>query len=79
MRFAKIVEVDGEQVLFYLEPDADEDDKEKLNQIVRIDGMCINTALCGMSYKAADAAFAKIDDACARRLLKVARSMIKGA
>jgi hypothetical protein len=75
MNFAKIVEVDGEQVLFYLEPDKDEDEREMLNQIVRVDGLCINVALGGFTYERADAAFAGIDETYARKVLKMARDV----
>lgn len=47
--FAKIVVVDGVQVLFYTEPDPEDDEKTKLNQITQVDGLVANIACGGIA------------------------------
>lgn len=78
-KFAKIFEVDGEQVLFYVEPDtqSEYDDRDRIHQIVRIDGVCADIALGGMTYEDADKAFAKFDQDYARTILKSVRDLLK--
>lgn len=78
IKFAKLFDVDGEQVLFYLEPDHDSDGCDKLHQIVRVDGMYIDMALGGISYENADKAFAKVDAEFARQTLNTARDLLSG-
>ena len=73
MKFAKIVEVDGEQVLFYIEPDDEADGKEKLHQICRVDGLCGDIALGGLSYESADEALSKIGEKEARLVISTIR------
>ena len=72
--FAKIIEVEGEQVLFYLQPD---DDCEKLHQIVRVDGVCADVAISGLTYENADKSFADLDETAALRVLNVVRDLMR--
>lgn len=76
MEFAKIIVVDGQQVLFYLSPDNEKDDCETLNQCVRIDGVFANVAISGFSYANADRAFAKADETIARVVLGTVRNLL---
>lgn len=79
MQFAKLFEIDNEQVLFYREPDHDaEDDREKLHQVVYIDGVCIDMAVGGMTYELGDTAFDKVDQDYARQILANARKLLSG-
>ncbi len=78
--FAKLFEVDGEQVLFFREPDTDNeaDDREILHQVVNIDGVCADIKLCGMTYANVDKAFDMLDEHSARGVLKTVRDILAG-
>jgi hypothetical protein len=78
LKFARIVEVDGEQVLFYIEPDHEskKEGREKLHQIIRINGICADVALGGMTPEAADKALAKCDEPVARGVIEMVRKAL---
>ena len=79
MKFAKIFQVDGEQVLFYLSPDysdKDNDNFETMHQIVRIDEVFIDIGISRLSVEKADEAFEKVDETHARMVLGAAREML---
>ena len=67
--FAKIIKVDGYQVLFYLEPDNEEGSREKLHQIVRKGGLCVDATVYSLTHKEADKLFEGIDESSAKMLL----------
>jgi hypothetical protein len=73
-KFAEIVEVDGEQVLFYTEPDED-DDFGKLHQIVQIEGTCMDAA-ASIPIDKLDEVFEKIDETFAAKFLVAARDLL---
>lgn len=76
-KFAKIIEVDGEQVLFYIEPNNDQDPPcETLHQIVRIDGVCADIKMDGMTYAQADKAFNGIGEEAALVVLNCVRGLL---
>jgi len=79
MKFAKIIECQGEQVLFFLEPDEEADEREMLHQVVRIDGMCIDVKVGGLTYDKADKVFADLNEDSAELVLKAVRDMIGAA
>jgi hypothetical protein len=74
--FAKIVEVDGRQVLFYIESDTVYDGKAKVNQIVRVDGLEINAALHGLTYEQADEILAERNEDSARAVVAFAQQIL---
>lgn len=81
-RFAKLFEVDGEQVLFYLEPDAEGkptpecDDFYKVNQVTHFDGIYANVAVAGMPYENAENMLSKTDEAYANAHLQMVRNLL---
>lgn len=74
--FAKLFEVEGEQVLFFLEPDSENDGCECIHQIVRISGLYIDMKAAGIRATSVDASFAKIDEKYARSTLATARKLL---
>ena len=82
--FAKIVLVDGSQVLFFIENDIEAEEKTgqskaKLNQHVRYRGIEANVALGGMTYELADKALANADEEYARKVFDTVRNLVDGA
>lgn len=71
-KFAKIVEVGGRQVLFYIDRDADapDDDRLRLHQIVHMNGIEADVALGGIRPLGSnDDLLAKCDEVRARKLI----------
>lgn len=73
--FAKIVVVDGQQVLFYTEPDPEHDDKTKLNQIVQMDGYTANIAVGGISDDSG--LIERLGEEDAKRVLKAVKDLME--
>ena len=48
--FAKIVKVNGQQVLFYIDSDPIYDGKARLNQMIRTEGLEVNLAISGLTF-----------------------------
>lgn len=69
--FAKIVVIDGEQVLFYTEPDPEDETATKLNQMVQVDGLIANVAVGGI--KNADGLIERIGYDAARKVMQIVR------
>lgn len=79
--FAKLFEVEGEQVLFFREPDNDgdfPDDREMIHQMVNIGGVFADVKLCGFTIENSDKAWAKIDQEAADNLVKSVRGLLAG-
>lgn len=72
--FAKIIVVDGEQVLFYTEPDPEDETKTKLHQIAQPDGLVADVALGGI--KDDTGLLDRIGDAEARSVLQIIRQFV---
>lgn len=80
IRFANIIELEGEQVLFYVEPDHDheEDDRFVLHQIVSVCGVVADVKLGGLTEENADKALANTDEKMASHVLKTIRDLMEG-
>lgn len=72
--FAKIVVVDGEQVLFYTEPDSEDETKTKLHQIAQPDGLVADIALGGIADDTG--LIDRIGETEARNVLKIIREFM---
>ncbi len=75
--FAKIVEVEGEQVLFYTEPSSRHDDRMKLHQIVELGDIQADVVVDGLTEEAAEIALGGAEEA-APRLRKIVQKMLDG-
>jgi len=73
-QFAKLFEVDGEQVLLCRTQDDeyDQDERECAHQMTLVDGLEVNIAVGGMTYEASDKFFDSFDEAAARRFREMA-------
>jgi len=60
--FAKIIAVDGDQTLYFLEASEEVEDQAIMHQIVYMDGLRIDAKVGPMSWEKADALLAKIDE-----------------
>lgn len=80
--FAKIVVVDGQQVLFYAEPDHDTDpDKDdvdywRLNQLTFANGVMANIAGMGMSEENVLKVITEADEDSARKIIKAVAGLM---
>ena len=75
-KFARIIEVDGKQVLFYTEPDHEYDGCELVHQIVNLKGVQADIKLGGVTYKNVDKFWKLLDEAHARKVVETVETML---
>jgi hypothetical protein len=74
-KFAKIIEVDGEQVLYYLGPDDEDDDREVLHVLASIEGVWVNTS-ASITCKVAETVLDSYTKGKARKFLTEMRELL---
>lgn len=76
--FAKIVELDGEQTLYFLEEAEDADAGAVMHQIIYLHGIRVDAKVGPMPWETADKMLARIDDEHTRTIRKAVSQMIRG-
>lgn len=73
-RWAKIIEVLDNQVLFFMEP---EDNCESLHQVVRINGLLADVKIGGISIEDCEKVFNSIDEKAAETVIKTLEDLLE--
>ena len=73
-RWAKIIEVLDNQVLFFMEP---EDNCESLHQVVRINGVCADIKISGIISALCEKVFNSIDEKAAETVIKTVEDLLE--
>ena len=78
-RWCKIIETQDTQVLFYIEPEArnDDEDCECLHQIVRILGVCADIKVGGIPLENAEKYFDDLNEESANLVVKVVTDLLE--